>query len=321
MSARRKVTIVGAGMTGGTMAQRLVEKGYCDVVLKDEPSIVETMHHGKALDSAQSAAWARFDSQITATDTWDATAGSEVVVITAGVPRKPGQSREELLNSNAAVMRDMAGNAAKHSPNALIIVFANPMDAMCHVALDASGFPRERVIGQGGMLDSARYRTFVSRELGVSIKDVHGYVLGGHTDTTMVPIVSLTTVGGIPLTSLLPRERIDALVERTMKGGAEVLGLLKSGSAFQAPGAATIEMVEAVLLDQGRLLPCAALLQGEYGIQGVFCGTVLKLGTGGVQRVYEVPVSDDERARIVAAAEATRELIGHLDPPVRVAGR
>jgi malate dehydrogenase len=312
MSARKKVTIVGAGMTGGAMAQRLVEKGYCDVVLQDEPSIVETMHHGKALDTAQSAAWLGFDSQVIPTDTWEATAGSEVVVLTAGAPRKPGQSREELLNGNAAIVRDKVQNAVKHSPDAVLIVFANPMDAMCHVALTASKFPRERVIGQGGMLDSARYRTFVSRELGVSIRDVNGYVLGGHTDTTMVPIVSTTTVGGIPLASLLPKERIEALVQRTMKGGAEVLGLLKTGSAYQAPGAATIEMVEAILLDRRRLLPCAVLLKGEYGVKDVVCGTIVKLGTGGAQQVYEVPVSGDELAKIRAACDATKELIGLL---------
>ncbi len=316
MSARKKVTIVGAGMTGGAMAQRLVETGYCDVVLQDEASIMDTVHHGKALDIAQSAPWARFDSQIVATDGWEETAGSEVVVLTAGAPRKPGQSREELLNSNAAIVREKVRHAARYSPDAVLIVFANPMDAMCHAALDESGFPRERVIGQGGMLDSARYRTFLSRELGVSARDVHAYVLGGHTDTTMVPLVSTTTIGGVPLASLLPQERIEAVVARTMKGGAEVLGLLKTGSAYQAPAAATIEMVEAVLLDQGRLLPCAVLLQGEYGIQGVVCGTIVKLGTGGVQAVYEVPVSDDERTRIVAAAEATRELIGLLEPGV-----
>ncbi len=312
MSARKKVTIVGAGMTGGAIAQRLVEKGYCDVVLKDEPSIVETMHHGKALDTMQSAAWLGFDSQITATDGWEETAGSEVIVFTAGLPRKPGQSREEMLNSNAGIMRSMVGAAAKHSPDAVLIVFANPMDAMCHVALEASQFPRERVIGQGGMLDTARYRTFVARELGVSVRDVHGYVVGGHTDTTMVPIVSTTMVGGMPLTSLLPKERIEALVERTMKGGAEVLGLLKSGSAYQAPAAATIEMVAAIVLDQKRLIPCSVYLGGEYGIRDVFCGTIARLGTGGVQQVYEAPVSPEERSKIQAAAEATRQLIGLL---------
>ena len=317
MSARRKVTIVGAGMTGGAMAQRLAERNYCDVVLQDEPSIVETMHHGKALDLAQSAAWVGFESRIIATDGWEETANSDVVVFTAGAPRKPGQSREELLNSNAAIVREKVQHAAKHSPNAVFIVFANPMDAMCHVALATSGFPRERVIGQGGMLDSARYRTFIARELGVSVRDVHAYVLGGHTDTTMVPIVSTAVVGGIPLTHLLPQDRIEALVQRTMKGGAEVLSLLKTGSAYQAPSAATVEMIEAVLFDQGRLMPCSVYLQGEYGVRDVFCGTIVKLGAGGVQQVYEVPVSPEEREKIVAAAEATRELISHLEPPVK----
>ena len=309
MSARKKVTIVGAGMTGGAMAQRLVEKGYCDVVLQDEPSIVETRHHGKALDTAQSAAWLGFESRVIPTDTWDATADSDVVVLTAGAPRKPGMTREDLVASNAEIMRDKVSNAIKASPKAALIVFANPMDAMCHVAMATSGFPRGRVIGQGGMLDSARYRTFVSRELGVSIRDVHGYVLGGHTDTTMVPIVSKTMVGGIPLTALLGKDKIQELVERTMRGGAEVLGLLKSGSAYQAPGAATIAMVEAILLDEDRLMPCSVMMEGEYGIKDVFCGTIVRLGEGGVKEVYEVPVSDDELAAIMAAAKATRELI------------
>ena len=315
MSARKKVTIVGAGMTGGAMAQRLAEKNICDVVLKDEPSIVETMHHGKALDSAQSAAWAGFESQILPTDTWEETAGSDVIVFTAGAPRKPGMSREELLNSNAEIMRNMVGPAAEQSPDAALIIFANPMDAMCHVARDTSQFPRERVIGQGGMLDTARYRTFVSRELGVSIRDVHGYVLGGHTDTTMVPVVSTTMVGGMPLTSLLRKEQIDALVERTMKGGAEIVGLLKTGSAYQAPAAATIQMVEAIVLDEGRLIPCSVQLEGEYGIENVFCGTIAKLGAGGIQQVYEVAVSDEEREKIRAAADATKELVELIEGP------
>ena len=313
MGTRTKVTIVGAGMTGGAMAQRLAEKNICDVVLQDEPNIVETMHHGKALDSAQSGAWAGFESAIIPTDGWEETAGSEVIVFTAGAPRTPGQSREELLNTNAGIVRDKVSNAVKHSPDAVLIIFANPMDVMCHVALEASKFPRERVIGQGGMLDSARYRTFVSRELGVSIRDVHGYVLGGHTDTTMVPTVSNTMVGGIPLTSLLPQDKIDALVARTMKGGAEILGLMKKGSAFQAPAVATMEMVEAIILDEGRLIPCSNYLQGEYGVQDVFCGTIAKLGAGGVQQVYEVPLSDDEVAKIQAAAVATKELVGLLE--------
>ena len=313
MSARKKVSVVGAGMTGGAIAQRLVEKGYCDVVLKDESSIVETMHHGKALDSAQSTAWLQAGGSISATDAWDETAGSAVVVITAGIPRKPGMTREDLLNTNAGIMRGAVEGAVKVSPDAVLIVLANPMDVLCHVALEASKLSRERVFGQGGMLDSSRYRTFISRELGVSVRDVHGYVLGGHTDTTMVPIVSNTMIGGMPLTSLLPQDKIDALVERTMKGGAEVVGLIKIGSAYQAPAVAIEEMVEAVILDQGRLIPCSVLLDGEYGIQNTFCGTIVKLGDGGVQQVYEVHVSDDEKAKIKAAADATKELVGLIE--------
>jgi malate dehydrogenase len=296
-------------MTGGAIAERLAGKAICDVVLKDEPSIVETMHHGKALDIAQSAAFAGWDNAISATDDWKDTAGSEVIVMTAGSPRKPGMSREELLNTNASIVRDAVSAAAKQSPDAVVIVFSNPMDAMCHVALEASKFPRERVIGQGGMLDSSRYRTFVSREVGVSIRDVHGYVVGGHTDTTMVPVASATMIGGIPLTKLLPADRVQALVERTMKGGAEVLGLLKSGSAYQAPSSATVTIVEAILMDEQRLLPCSILHQGEYGIKDVFSGTIVRLGAGGIQQVYEVPLSDAELEAVKKAAEVTRGLL------------
>jgi malate dehydrogenase len=312
MSARKKVTIIGAGMTGGAIAERLAGKAICDVMLKDEPGIVETMHHGKALDIAQSAAFAGWDNTISATDDWKDTAGSEVIVMTAGAPRKPGMSREELLNTNAGIVRSQVAEAAKQSPDAVLIVFSNPMDAMCHVAFEATKFPRERVIGQGGMLDSSRYRTFVSRELGVSIRDVHGYVIGGHTDTTMVPVASATMVGGIPLTKLLPADRVQALVERTMKGGAEVLGLLKSGSAYQAPSSATVTMVEAILMDEQRLLPCSILHQGEYGIKDVFSGTIARLGAGGIQEVYEVPLSDAELEAVKKAAEVTRGLLGDI---------
>ncbi len=312
MSARKKVTIIGAGMTGGAIAERLAGRAICDVMLKDEPSIVETMHHGKALDIAQSAAFAGWDNTISATDDWKDTAGSEVIVMTAGAPRKPGMSREELLNTNAGIVREQTAAAAKQSPNAVLIVFSNPMDAMCHVAFEATKFPRERVIGQGGMLDSSRYRTFVSRELGVSIRDVNGYVIGGHTDTTMVPVASATMVGGIPLTKLLPADRVQALVERTMKGGAEVLGLLKSGSAYQAPSSATVTMVEAILMDEQRLLPCSVLHQGEYGIKDVFSGTICRLGAGGIQEVYEVPLSDAELEAVKKAAEVTRGLLGDI---------
>src|SRR5215212_8857916 len=230
MSARKKVTIVGGGMTGGMMVQRLAEKNICDVVVQDIPEFGQ--HHGKALDITQGAAFAGFESKITATDGWDETAESDVVVITSGAARRPGMTREDLLRGNADIVGDKARNIARYSPNAVIIVFANPMDAMCHVALKESGFPRERVIGQGGMLDSERFRTFISMELGVSQRDIHAFVLGGHTDTTMVPVVSQARVGGIPLESLLPVDKIDAIVKRTMNGGAELVSLYKTGSAY-----------------------------------------------------------------------------------------
>ncbi len=310
---RKKVTIVGAGMTGGAMAQRLIERDICDVVLQDDPQFAGTMHHGKALDESQAAPWEGFSSRIVATDGWEETADSDVVVVTAGAPRKPGMSREELLNGNAAIVRAKVEAAAKASPNAVIIIFSNPMDAMCHVAMQASGFPRERIVGQGGALDSARYRYFIAAELGVSVNDVHGYVIGGHTDTTMVPVVSQTRVGGVPLTDLLPPERVQAIVARAMRGGAEIGELYRTGSAYFAPSAATIAMVEAILLDQRRLIPCSVYHQGEYGIRDVFSGTVCQLGEGGIQRTFELPLTDEERAKVVAAAEATKELLKLLN--------
>ncbi len=307
--ARKKVTIVGAGATGGAMAQRLIERDIADVVLQDDPQFAGTMHFGKALDESQAAAWEGFSHRISATDSWEATANSDVIICTAGAPRKPGMSREDLLNGNAQIVRAKITEAAKHSPNAVIIIFANPMDAMCHVALKASGFPKERVIGQGGMLDSARYRYFVSDAVGVSPKDVHGYVIGGHTDTTMVPVVSQTRVGGVPLTDLLPADQIAALVARSMRGGAEITELYKTGSAYYAPSAATIAMAEAILLDQRRLMPCSTLHRGEYGIQDVYSGTVCQLGEGGIQRTFELPLTDEEKTKVVAAAAATKELV------------
>jgi malate dehydrogenase len=312
MSARKKVTVIGGGMTGGAIAQRLVEKGIADVVIQDDPQFAGTMHHGKALDETQAGSWLGFDARITATDGWDDTKNSDVVVVTAGAPRKPGMSREELLNGNADIVRAKVTEAAKASPNAVLIIFSNPMDAMCHVALKASGFPRERVIGQGGALDTARFRAFVAMETGVSVRDVHAYVLGGHTDTTMVPIVSQARVGGLPLSSLLPQEKIDALVARTMRGGAEIGELMKVSSAYYAPSAATIEMVEAILLDQERLIPSAVLCKGEYGIQDIVCGVICQLGAGGVKKTHEMPVSDDEADKIRKAADATKSLLALL---------
>lgn len=306
--ARKKVTIVGAGATGGAMAQRLIERDICDVVLQDDPQYAGTMHFGKALDESQAASWIGFSHRISATDSWDDTANSDVVIVTAGAPRKPGMSREELLNGNADIVRAKVTEAAKASPNAVLVIFSNPMDAMCGVAMKASGFPRERIIGQGGALDSARYRYFVADAVGVSPADVHGFVIGGHTDTTMVPVVSQTRVGGVPLTDLLPADKVDAVVKRAMRGGAEIGELMKVSSAYYAPSAATIAMVESVLLDKGRLIPCSVYHQGEYGISDVFSGTVCQLGEGGITRTFELPLTDDEKARVVAAADATKEL-------------
>ena len=300
-------------MTGGEMAQRLIERDISHVVLQDDPQFAGTMHFGKALDESQASSWEGYSMRISATDGWEETANSDVVILTAGAPRKPGMTREELLNGNAEIVAAKASAAAKASPNAVLIIFSNPMDAMCHVAMKATGFPRERVIGQGGALDSARYRYFVADALGVSVRDVHGYVIGGHTDTTMVPVVSQTRIGGVPLADLLPADHVQALVARAMRGGAEIGELYKTGSAYFAPSAATITMAEAVILDQHRLIPCSVYHQGEYGIRDVFSGTVCQLGEGGIQRTFELPLTADETAKVVAAADATKELLKLLN--------
>ena len=303
---RKKVTVVGAGNTGGAIAQRLVEAGDVDVVLHD---IVEGLPQGKALDLAQAAPVLGHDGRITGTNDWADTAGSDVVVITSGVARKPGMTREDLLRTNTDIVRSVAEAALKASPDAVFIVFANPMDAMCHVTLKTTGLPKSRVVGQGGMLDSARYRTFIAMELGVSVRDVHAYVLGGHTEATMVPVVSTATVAGVPLTRLLPRDRIDAVVQRTRNGGAEIVSLLKTGSAFYAPSAATVAMVNAVLYDQKRVLPCAVYLEGEYGIRDAYVGVLARLGAAGVEEVIEMPLDESELAGLRKAADAVRELV------------
>lgn len=288
------------------MAQILSARGIADIVLID---IVEGLPQGKALDIAESTPWSRSSVSIKGTNDWADTANSDVVVVTSGVARKPGMTREDLLGTNAGIVRSVVGNAAKHSPNAVLVIFANPMDAMCHVALEASGFPSERVVGQGGMLDSSRYRTFISMETGASVKDVSAWVLGGHTEATMVPLVSNATVGGVPLTQLLPADQVDAVVKRTMRGGAEIVDLLKTGSAFVAPAVATIEMVEAILLDEKRILPCCALLNGEFGVSGGYVGVPVTLGAGGIQKIHDIPVSASEAAAIKAAGDAVKELV------------
>ncbi len=303
---RKKVTIVGAGATGGSMVQILQEKGYCDIVLVD---IIEGLPQGKALDLAHAGPLVGSDARIIGPNAWKDTAGSDVVVITSGVPRRPGMSREDLVNTNAGIVRDVAQAAIKHSPDAIIVQFANPMDAMCHIAKQATKLPRNRLVGQGGMLDSTRYRTFLAWELGASVKDVDAYVLGGHTDATMVPIVSHAFVGGAPLRQLLPKERIDATVERTRKAGTEIVGLLGT-SAWYSPAWGTIEMVESILLDRKRILPCSVYLEGEYGISGSFVGVLAQLGAGGVEKVIEVELEPDELAGLKKAADAVLELVG-----------
>ena len=303
---RSKVTIVGAGNTGATMAQILASRGYADVTLID---IVEGLPQGKALDIAEGAPWVGFSSSVSGTNDWADTAGSDIVVVTSGVPRRPGMTREDLLGTNAGIVRSVVGEAVEHSPDAVLIIFANPMDAMCHVALEASGLPASRVVGQGGMLDSTRYRTFIAMELGVSVRDVSAWVLGGHTEATMVPIVSTATVGGVPLGALMAQDRIDAVVDRTTKGGAEIVGLLKTGSAFTAPAAATIEMVDAILRDERRILPCCTLLDGQWGIENAYVGAPVLLGAGGILEVYEPPLADAEADAIRAAGDAVLELV------------
>ena len=303
---RKKVTIVGAGNTGATMAQILAARGYADIVLLD---IIDGFPQGKALDISESAPWVRFSGSVTGTNDWADTAGSDVVVVTSGVPRKPGMTREDLLGTNAGIVRSVVGQAAKASPGAVLVIFANPMDAMCHVALETSGFDPARVIGQGGMLDSSRYRTFIAMETGASVKDVSAWVLGGHTEATMVPIVSNATVGGVPLTQLLAADRVQAVVARTQRGGAEIVELLKTGSAFVAPAAATIEMVDSILLDEKRILPCCARLDGEYGIRDAYVGAPVLLGAGGIEIVYDIPLAADELAAMRKAGDAVKELV------------
>lgn len=297
---------MGAGNTGATMAQILAGRGHADVTLID---IVEGLPQGKALDQAESLPWVRSSATITGTNNWDDTKDSDVIVVTSGVARKPGMTREDLLGTNAGIVRSVVSEAAKRSPNAVLVIFANPMDAMCHVALEASGFPKERVVGQGGMLDTARYRTFIAMETGASVKDVSAWVLGGHTEATMVPIVSNATVGGVPLTQLLSADKVAEVVARAQRGGAEIVDLLKTGSAFVAPAVATIEMVEAILLDERRILPCAAYLTGQYGVSDGYVGVPLRLGAGGIQEIFEISLSNDESAAMKVAGDAVKELV------------
>ena len=303
--AKKKVTVIGAGNVGATTAHLLALKGYCDVVLQD---IVEGLPQGKALDILEAGPVDGYDAQVIGTNGWEETAGSDIIVITSGIARKPGMSRDDLLNTNKSIVGSVTERAAEASPNAIIVVVTNPMDAMAHVALATSRFPKHRVVGQGGVLDTARFRTFIAQELKVSVKEVNAYVLGGHGDT-MVPLVRFTTVAGIPLTDLLPMERVDAIVQRTRDGGAEIVNYLKTGSAFYAPAASVTAMVDAILLDRGRILPCAALLEGEYGVNGVYVGVPVKLGANGIEEVVQIELTAEEQAALNKSAAAVQELV------------
>ena len=300
----KKVSVIGAGNVGATAAQRLAEKQLCDVVLVD---IVEGVPQGKALDLNEAAPIEKHDSHLTGTNSYDETAGSDIVIITAGIPRKPGMSRDDLISTNAGIVKAVTKEVASRSPEAILIIVSNPLDAMCHVAFDAAGFPKERVIGMAGVLDSARFRAFISMELDVSVENTHAFVLGGHGDT-MVPLPRYSTVAGIPITELMAPDRIEALVERTRNGGAEIVGLLKTGSAYYAPASAAVEMAESILKDKKKILPCAAYLQGEYGQQDLFIGVPVKLGAKGVEDIIEITLTDEEKQALQKSADAVQEL-------------
>jgi malate dehydrogenase len=307
MSSRPKVTIVGAGATGATCAEVLAQRDYAEIVLTD---IKEGLPQGKALDINQMGPILGFEATVTGTNDYAETAGSDVVVITAGLPRQPGMSRDDLVQTNEKIVKSVTEQIVGSSPEAIVIVLSNPLDAMCHVAKRASGFPKERVFGQAGILDTARYRTFIAWETNASVKDVQALVLGGHGDQ-MVPVISSTTVGGVPLRKLVSEDRIQAMVERTAVGGGEIVKLLGT-SAWYAPGAACAQMVDSVLLDEKRVLPCTAFLEGEYGIEGLYMGVPVKLGRAGIEQVYELELDEDEQAALRKSADAVREVVGVL---------
>jgi malate dehydrogenase len=307
--AREKITVVGAGNVGGTTAQRLVESGQYDVVLLD---VVDGIPQGKALDLMQAAPLVGSDGRIQGTTDYKATAGSALVVITSGIPRKPGMSREELLETNAKVVRDVVHKVVADSPQAILLVVTNPLDAMTYVAQKVSKFPRERVLGMAGVLDSARFQAFIAAELGVPVTSVQTMVLGGHGDS-MVPLIRHATVAGVPLSDRLPKERIDALVKRTQEGGAEIVSLLKTGSAYYAPSAAITTMVDAIMTDSKMIMPCAALCRGEYGVDGLFVGVPVKLGRRGVEEIVKLSLSKDEQVALDRSAAVVKELCALVD--------
>ena len=302
---RSKVSVIGAGNVGATLAQRVAERGYADVVIVD---IVDGLPQGKGLDMLEAQPIIGSDSNVIGTNSYEDTANSDIVVITSGVPRKPGMSRDDLILTNMNIVKSVTEQVVKYSPNCIIILVANPLDGMTQLALSVSKFPKNRVFGQSGILDTSRFRTFVAQELNVSVEDVYACLLGGHGDT-MLAIPRLTTVGGVPITELLPKDTIDKIVERTVKGGGEIVALLKTGSAFYAPAAATAQMIEAILLDKKKILPCAAYLEGEYGIKNTVVGVPAKLGKNGIEQIIELKLTDEESAALKKSADAVQELI------------
>ncbi|MFL2628089.1 MAG: malate dehydrogenase [Dehalococcoidia bacterium] len=302
---RKKVTIVGAGQVGATTAQRIFEKQYADIVIID---IVDGLPQGKALDMLESGPVVGSDAQVIGTNDYKDTENSDIVVITSGVARKPGMSRDDLLFTNMKIMDSVTSEVVKYSPDTIIIVVTNPLDAMAQRVYQASGLPREKVIGQSGVLDTARFRTFLAQELNVSIRDIQAYVLGGHGDT-MVPVLGYTTVGGVPVSELISKERLDEIIKRTQDGGAEIVSLLKTGSAYYAPSAGVAEMVDSIILDQHRILPCAAYLTGEYGINDLYVGVPVKIGSSGIEDIIQIDLSNEEQTMLNASADAVQELI------------
>lgn len=305
---RNKISVIGAGFVGSTAAHWIASKELGDVVLLD---IVEGIPQGKALDLLESGPIEGFDVNVVGTNDYADTVNSDVVVITSGAPRKPGMSREDLISVNANITRQCVENVAKHSPNAVIIMVNNPLDAMTYVAKQVSGFPKNRVFGQAGVLDSARYRTFIAMETGVSVEDIQAMLMGGHGDE-MVPLPRFSTIAGVPVTEFIPPDRLEAIVTRARKGGGEIVNLLKTGSAYYAPSSATVQMVEAVLRDKKRVLPCAAYLEGEYGLNDMYFGVPVVIGAGGVERVIELPLNDDEKALVQKSADAVRSTLDVL---------
>jgi malate dehydrogenase len=306
----QKVAVVGAGNVGATAAQRLAEKNLArTVVLID---VIEGVPQGKALDQYQSGPIEGFDTRVIGTNGYDEAAGADVFVVTAGIARKPGMSRDDLVKTNAGIVKSVGEQIRRVAPNAIVVVVSNPLDVMCYVAMKATGFPRERVIGMAGVLDTARYRTFLAEAIGVSVEDIQAMVLGGHGDT-MVPLVSYTTVSGIPVTQLIDRAKLDAIVDRARNGGAEIVAFLKTGSAYYAPSAAAVQMVEAIALDRKRILPCSAWLTGEFGLKDVFCGVPVKIGRAGLEQIIEITLSAGERAALAASADAVRSTMITLE--------